>query len=597
MGEEKKNFYLWGSWSQRVVKTPFLTQKVTEDLRDVIIGSTFIIALDKAGKLWSWGESIDYCLGQGSIQSQREPKQLESPQLKHEEVIEIQHGSKHILALTLTGKVFAWGNNEVGQLGTGDHTERQEPCEVQLGSSQSGGGIFVKQIIATGNMSYCLTRDGDVFAWGCNQEGRLGVEHEMKDVAKPQPMMRLKGAGVKRLAVKEVAGEDRAKEFKATGGTAVKDSVAKVIVAFVDWTDPLSQKATQESPGPEEKVERTENVDAKEKEIFEGVDLMRKVMDNTRDWWNHMEQVKHGAPYDDNPMASDDPTKAPEGDYTPQQLDNHVGLDILERAAYELDMLLQSAKAQIQEIMKGRTKGTKNVQFVLAMFMDDCRLRREKIRRTVAARQLQEFKKGMGVDAPPIDRTLPWTSAGAEQSHAQLTKLEDQVQKIRDRLKLLHVPDFFTKAFKEALVECLENRLLAIDLQKEHVKPTGYTFDVKQLHTAVLPALKLIKLRWSALKQCSILELYKNYAVKQGASTSMDNDELLAFLVKSSEGQIDEIIKLTTDATHRDGLVPNLCYDLLQENAELRKMCQTYQLKVYLDKFRPEKQRALAGSP
>eukprot|EP00913_Durusdinium_trenchii_P002710 g2508.t1 len=55
------------------------------------------------------------------------------------------------------------------------------------------------------------------------------------------------------------------------------------------------------------------------------------------------------------------------------QLDTFVALDQLEDASYELDKFIQSARAQLFEIRK--KKGTKNVKFMLSLFMDDCKLR------------------------------------------------------------------------------------------------------------------------------------------------------------------------------------------------------------------------------
>ena len=41
----ENNFWLWGTWGKRVIKAPFLTQKVPGKIRDIVIGQNFIIAL------------------------------------------------------------------------------------------------------------------------------------------------------------------------------------------------------------------------------------------------------------------------------------------------------------------------------------------------------------------------------------------------------------------------------------------------------------------------------------------------------------------------------------------------------------------------
>lgn len=109
-----------------------------------------------------------------------------------------------------------------------------------------------------------------------------------------------------------------------------------------------------------------------------------------------MLDVRHGSPYVDNPTQIDELTdrQGKEDNCTALQLDSFVGLDVLERASYELHMLVQSAEAQLLEVQN--KKGTKAVKFMLSMLMDDCKLRREKIRRRVAARQLMDHKKELG---------------------------------------------------------------------------------------------------------------------------------------------------------------------------------------------------------
>jgi len=58
---------------------------------------------------------------------------------------------------------------------------------------------------------------------------------------------------------------------------------------------------------------------------------------------------------------------------------------------------------------------------------------------------------------------------------------------------------------------------------------------------------------------------------------------MLAFLVQQSDSKIDQIIQNDKDRmVSRDLTVEPLCYEFLVENAELRKMCNTYQLKVLL---------------
>ncbi|VEL39243.1 unnamed protein product [Protopolystoma xenopodis] len=81
-------------------------------------------------------------------------------------------GLEHSLALTATSQIFAWGTNSCGQLGLGHANER--PIAVpQLVASLNG--LPIRQIAAGGNHSLVLTPSGAVYSWGANSHGQLGL--------------------------------------------------------------------------------------------------------------------------------------------------------------------------------------------------------------------------------------------------------------------------------------------------------------------------------------------------------------------------------------------------------------------------------------
>merc|ERR1712048_454703 len=74
-------------------------------------------------------------------------------------------------------------------------------------------------------------------------------------------------------------------------------------------------------------------------------------------------------------------------------------------------------------------------------------------------------------------------------------------------------------------------------------------------------------------------------------------DEMLTYLVRQSDNKIDQIIHQNRDVlVSHDPLVPTMCYDLLMENAEPRKMCNIYQLKVLLMTQKHEKRGQIANT-
>ena len=226
-------------------------------------------------------------------------------------------------------QVYSWGDNNKGQLGLSDQQNRYEPVAVEelrrwtviqilaldpwriekqklhevarLRSLQILRD-FLRRICpltllcyAKDHMSYALTSDGIVYAWGDNTDGSLALGHDKAVVDKPEPMRRMQGTTVKKLVARDCGG---------SGGKG------KTVIAFVELADPLPQKDTiggfDRPLGGGRHEDKVVLSDDMEKDIFEGVDLMRQVMDNTQDWWEHILKVRHGSPYNDNPLQVDD---------------------------------------------------------------------------------------------------------------------------------------------------------------------------------------------------------------------------------------------------------------------------------------------------
>ena len=79
----------------------------------------------------------------------------------------------HALAVNRNGEVFAWGNNDHGQLGDGTKTNRQYPVQVMLDADTPLRDVTI--VSAGLNHSVALTRDGKLYAWGDNTYGQLGT--------------------------------------------------------------------------------------------------------------------------------------------------------------------------------------------------------------------------------------------------------------------------------------------------------------------------------------------------------------------------------------------------------------------------------------
>ena len=81
-------------------------------------------------------------------------------------------------ALTESGEVYTWGYNGYGCLGRGNSyigTSNYTPERIQVGPI----GTKVKAISAGYNFMFALTEEGDLYSWGYNGYGQLGLGHNL----------------------------------------------------------------------------------------------------------------------------------------------------------------------------------------------------------------------------------------------------------------------------------------------------------------------------------------------------------------------------------------------------------------------------------
>ncbi|KAM9365376.1 E3 ISG15--protein ligase HERC5-like [Pholidichthys leucotaenia] len=86
-------------------------------------------------------------------------------------VSQVGCGSQHSVILTTDGQVFAWGKDSRGQLGLGKRKAISNSPQHVISLSN----IPVVQIAAGGEQSFALSVSGGVFSWGRNDCGQLGL--------------------------------------------------------------------------------------------------------------------------------------------------------------------------------------------------------------------------------------------------------------------------------------------------------------------------------------------------------------------------------------------------------------------------------------
>jgi len=109
--------------------------KGISDIKAISAGGAFSLALKQDSTVWAWGCNEHGELGTGSFD---ESSKMISLDLKNEpievsmlrDVVEISAGNSHAMAVTADGGIWAWGENDEGQLSDFYENKRAIPQRI-----------------------------------------------------------------------------------------------------------------------------------------------------------------------------------------------------------------------------------------------------------------------------------------------------------------------------------------------------------------------------------------------------------------------------------------------------------------------------------
>ncbi|KAK7930540.1 hypothetical protein WMY93_006935 [Mugilogobius chulae] len=151
------------------------TQKITK----VCCGRAHSLAVSEQGQVFAWGAGEGGQLGLGTTETTVRIPRLVKRLCDHR-ISQVMCGNQHCIALSRDGQLFTWGQNTSGQLGLG----KGEPSKLFPQPLKSLAGIPLAQITAGGDHSFALSLSGAVFGWGKNRAGQLGL-NDKQDRAVP----------------------------------------------------------------------------------------------------------------------------------------------------------------------------------------------------------------------------------------------------------------------------------------------------------------------------------------------------------------------------------------------------------------------------
>ncbi len=149
----------------RQVRFPTDVDRITH----ISAGGFHSVALDDAGRLWTWGSNAYGEIGDGLLTADVDHDRLTPFHVELEGPVTAFAGGIGVTLAVVDGTVWAWGDDQWGQLGDGTQVQRSTPDKVS-------GLTDVVSVIGGACPFHCLAidRNSQVWAWGNNLAGALG---------------------------------------------------------------------------------------------------------------------------------------------------------------------------------------------------------------------------------------------------------------------------------------------------------------------------------------------------------------------------------------------------------------------------------------
>ena len=158
-----------GDRTPTTTASPSSPTPLSSSAAQIVAGTSSTCALLVDGTLECWGSNLQGQLGNGTTDSTAHPNQVDTPTQAVEIVQISSYLSTHACAISASGKIYCWGDNQSGQLGDLTRVQRTRPT---LTSEIRSGA---QQVVVGSGHTCALSNDHEIFCWGANNAGQLAT--------------------------------------------------------------------------------------------------------------------------------------------------------------------------------------------------------------------------------------------------------------------------------------------------------------------------------------------------------------------------------------------------------------------------------------
>jgi hypothetical protein len=154
---------------QSIVAIPLQEETAANDWVDVSAGGSVICAIKRDGRLFCWRPVPISAAPPFPVTTPFFwPSRPSQESTEANDWTSVSSGSEHVCAIKSDGRLFCWGSNSLGQLGTNSDEDSLEPEQEYTAATDWA------EVSSGVNSTCAIKNDGRLFCWGNNAEGQLG---------------------------------------------------------------------------------------------------------------------------------------------------------------------------------------------------------------------------------------------------------------------------------------------------------------------------------------------------------------------------------------------------------------------------------------